>query len=104
LILCAIRKAEAGAPGKEFGVKHPKAWGTNLDTQAGWAAATVKKSNDRWIKAGSKGSFIEYLGKRYCPPEAHPLNEHWYNNVKVWYKRFKGLYSPEKEFNARSKS
>lgn len=83
-ILLAIRKAENGRPGREFGVLHPRAINTNLDTQAGWAAATVVKNYKRWQDAGSPGDYITFLGNRYCPPDAHPLNKHWQGNVRKW--------------------
>ncbi len=89
-ILLAIRKAENGGPGKEFGVMHPKAWGTNLDTQAGWAAATVVKNHKRWTDARQPGDFIAFLGNRYCPPDADPMNKHWQPNVRFWYQKLKG--------------
>lgn len=83
-VLLAIRKAENGRAGREFGVLHPRAVNTNLDTQAGWAAATVVKNYKRWQDAGSKGDYITFLGNRYCPPDAHPLNKNWQNNVRKW--------------------
>lgn len=87
-ILLAIRQAENGRAGREFGVLHPKAVNTNLDTQAGWAAATVVKNRARWEKAGKPGDFITFLGKRYCPVDADNdptgLNKHWIGNVKMW--------------------
>ena len=63
VILLAVRKAENGGPGKEFGVKG-KAWNTNLRTQAGWAAATIVKNRKRWRQAGKQGEFIDYLDAR----------------------------------------
>jgi len=89
LILLSIRRAESGPKGLEFGVMHPKAKYTNLDTQAGWAAATVVKNYQRWLNAGKPNEFIVFLGNKYCPPDAHPLNRHWVKNVKHWYKTFK---------------
>jgi len=104
LILLAIRVAENGGPGKEFGVKHPKAWGTNLDTQAGWAAATVVKNRARFkrIRDTPQGKqlkispttslrFIDFLGNRYCPVESDPQgNINWKRNVKHWFRKFQG--------------
>ncbi len=87
VILLAIRKAENGGPGKEFGVIHEKAWGTNLDTQAGWAAATVVKNHKRWIDAGKPDDFITFLGNRYCPPHLDPENENWQPNVRHWVRK-----------------
>jgi len=89
LILLAIRKAENGGPGKEFGVKHPKAWGTDLDTQAGWAAATIVKNRARYESCSSHGDFIEFLGNRYCPASVDPVgNVNWKKNVRHWYERY----------------
>ncbi|MCE5184999.1 MAG: hypothetical protein LLF76_02615 [Planctomycetaceae bacterium] len=86
IILLAIRKAENGGPGKEFGVMNPKAH--NLDTQAGWAAATIVKNRKRWKCTNRKDSFIEFLGKRYAPVGANNdpkgLNRHWVKNVTRW--------------------
>ena len=91
-ILYSIRKAENGPKGLEFGVICQA--GTNLDTQAGWAAATVVKTRARWVKAGKPKPFIEYLGDRYCPVGAendpNGLNKHWINNVKHWHKLLSG--------------
>ena len=108
LILLAIRKAENGRAGRQFGVMHPDAIDTDLDTQAGWAAATIVKNRSRWelggrpaLEGGGKPDtadassradqieFIKFLGKRYCPPSAHQLNRHWVKNVTWWYEVFK---------------
>ena len=102
LILLAIRVAENGGPGKEFGVKHPRAWGTNLDTQAGWAAATVVKNRERFEQEirdtpysdlttdeiFNNEQFIYYLGNRYCPVDDDPQgNTNWKHNVLYWYQK-----------------
>jgi len=98
IILLAIWKAENGRPGCEFGVMHPKAWDTNLDTQAGWAAATVVKNFNRWSENGISGEahlFIEFLGSKYCPVGAendpNGLNKHWIKNVTYWYEKLKNV-------------
>ncbi len=95
LILLAIRKAENGRAGREFGILHPRAIDTNLDTQAGWAAATIVKNRARWIKQGKPGRFIKFLGSKYCPVGAENdpdgLNKHWVGNVTKFYNDFKGL-------------
>lgn len=90
-IVAAIRKAENGGPGREFGIlgaavrRDMKRRGDTYRVQAGWCAATVQKNYDRWVKAGSKGDFIVFLGKRYCPVGAkndpNGLNRHWIKNV-----------------------
>lgn len=82
-IVAAIRHAENGGPGREYGILHPRVQPT-YRSQAGWCAASVQKSWDRWKLAGAKGCFITYMGARYCPPDAHPLNRHWVGNVKRW--------------------
>ena len=91
-ILLAIRKSENGPKGKEFGILHPKAINTNLDTQAGWAAATIKKNRERWTEAGKKEDFITFLGKRYAPQgvknDPKNLNKNWIKNVTMWTKKF----------------
>jgi len=78
-IVMAIRVAENGGPGKEWGILHPSA--NTYDLQMAWATATVIKNFCRWIHAGEPDTFITYLGNRYCPPDAHPLNRHWVKNV-----------------------
>ena len=94
-ILLAIRKSENGGKGIEFGILHPKAKGTNLDVQAGWAAATIKKNRERWEKAGKKEPFIQFLSKRYCPVGAendpNGLNVNWVKNVTKWFEKFRSM-------------
>jgi len=96
LILLAIRLAERGGEGKEFGIVHPKAWGTNLDTQAGWAACTVVKNRKRYesqVRSGTTCDFITFLGNRYCPIGAandpKGLNRNWGKNVTYFYNKLK---------------
>jgi len=89
-ILLAVRLQENGGPGKEFGIKHPRAWGTDLDTQAGWAAATITKSRFRWRVAGRPSEFIYFLADRYCPKECDRVGHiNWKKNVKYWFERLK---------------
>ncbi len=93
LILFAIRKAENGPPGLEFGVMCRA--GTDLDTQAGWAAATIVKSWKKWNRKGlwigRPDTFIIFLGNRYCPIETSVLgNKNWIKNVTYWYEKLKG--------------
>ena len=84
-IVAAIRYAENGARGKEYGILHPRVDPT-YRSQAGWCAATVQKNWDRWVKAGKRGDFITFLGGRYCPlddpRDKGGLNKHWIPNVK----------------------
>ena len=94
-IVAAIRHAENGRAGREYGVLHPKALGKSYRTQAGWCAATVQKHYDRWTKAGKKGDFLESLARRYCPVGADNdptgLNKHWLKNVTAWTRKIEGV-------------
>ena len=91
-IVAAIRYAENGGKGREYGILHPRVKPT-YRSQAGWCAATVQKNWDRWVAAGSKGDFIDFLGNRYCPVGADNdptgLNKHWKKNVRHFNKKFK---------------
>lgn len=43
---------------------------------------TIRNNRARWIKAGSPGSFINFLADRYCPPSVDPVgNLNWKRNV-----------------------
>ena len=90
-IVAAIRYAENGRAGKEYGILHPRVDPT-YRSQAGWCAATVQKNWDRWVKAGRPDDFITFLGGRYCPlddpRDKGGLNAHWIPNVKRFSKRF----------------
>jgi len=90
-IVAAIRYAENGGKGKEYGILHPRVKPT-YRSQAGWCAATVQKNYDRWVKAGSKGEFIVFLGNRYCPVGAendpNGLNKNWVKNVRFYVDKF----------------
>ena len=90
-IVAAIRYAENGGKGKEYGILHPRVKPT-YRSQAGWCAATVQKNYDRWVKAGRKGDYLVFLAKRYCPIGAdndpNGLNHHWLGNVRKLRKRF----------------
>ena len=94
-ILLAIRKAENGGDGFQFGVIAVK--GTNLDKQAGWCAATIVKNYQRWKAIGETDggipAYISFLGDRYCPISAandpDGLNKNWKRNVLNWFMKFK---------------
>jgi hypothetical protein len=89
--VAAIRYAENGKT-YQYGIIH-KRCKAGYRNQAGWCAATVMKNYDRWVKAGSKGEFVVFLGKRYCPVGADNdpdnLNQHWISNVRKFHARFK---------------
>ena len=90
-IVAAIRYAENGGKGKEYGILHPRVKPT-YRSQAGWCAATVQKNYDRWVKAGRKGEFIVFLGNRYCPVGAendpNGLNKNWTKNIRFYVDKF----------------
>ena len=94
LAATAVRYAENGRAGLEYGVIHSRVKPT-YRSQAGWCAATVQKNYDRWQKAGAKGEFISFLGKRYCPlddpRDKDKLNRYWIGNVTKFAKRFRGI-------------
>lgn len=98
-ILLAIRKAENGRPGREFGILAPKAQALikkhperSLDIQAGWAAATIVKNRMRWNRAGQPGNFITFLADRYCPKETDlEGNKNWKRNVQWFYNRLRNI-------------
>jgi len=89
--VAAIRYAENGKT-YQYGIIH-KRCPKGYRNQAGWCAATVQKNYDRWIKAGSKGEFVVFLGKRYCPVgvdnDPDKLNRHWIGNVRKFHARFR---------------
>lgn len=102
--LFAIRKAENGKQGKEFGVLHPKAKGkkgesreSTLDRQAGWAAATIMSKRRAHAAAKDGSDFVEYLGSKYAPQGAENdpknLNKNWHTNVSGWRDVFHGKKS-----------
>ena len=99
IILLAVRKAEDGRPGREFGIFHPRCQkqmikrpDETLDIQAGWAAATIVKNRTRWTLAGRPDGFIRYLADRYCPKETDPAgNENFKANVTYWTAKIRGI-------------
>ena len=92
--VAAIRYAENGGKGREYGILHKRVKPT-YRSQAGWCAATVQKNFDRWVKAGKRGEFVVFLGKRYCPVGAdndpNGLNKHWIRNVRKFHARIAPL-------------
>lgn len=91
-ILAAVRHAENGRAGREYGVLHPKALGKSYRVQAGWSAATIQKQWDRYLAAGGDAkdpeAYLVSLRNRYCPIGADNdptgLNSHWLKNVRAW--------------------
>lgn len=88
IILLAVRFAENGGPGRQFGVLDRRAVDTDLDTQAGWAAATIAKNRQRWIDSGGGGNYLDFLAGRYCPASVDPVGcDNWRVNTGYWYLR-----------------
>lgn len=48
---------------------------------------TVRNNLKRWERKGRPGDFINFLGARYAPVPAHPLNANWARNVRALYER-----------------
>ena len=102
-VLFAIRNAENGRAGIEFGVLHPRAVDkpNSLRVQAGWAAATVSKNHKRWLDSKENIDFITFLGNRYCPVGADNdptgLNRHWIGNVRKFTERNMRAYFDHKK-------
>ena len=81
-LMFAIRQAERGRAGLEFGILVP---GVNtLELQAAWCACTIRNHHARHEAHACGLEFLECLGNRYCPPDAHPLNKNWLKNVRYF--------------------
>ncbi len=85
-LLYSIRKVENGRQGREFGVLSPEAMRyekgdplLSLETQAKWAAGTIKKRFN--------GNLEEFAG-RWAPVGAKNdptnLNKNWIKNIKFY--------------------
>ena len=77
-LLLAIRKAEGGDSGIQWGIECRR--GSSYRVQAGWAAATVSKFLGR---SPVTVAAIDRLSRKYCPVNAVV----WNRNVLFWYKR-----------------
>lgn len=77
-IVNAIYRIEGGANTKyPYGVMSVK-----TDNPRKICANTVRNTRARWIKAGAKGDFLDYLADRYCPPSVDPVgNRNWKKNI-----------------------
>jgi hypothetical protein len=111
-MLGAIRRAENGRQGREFGVLAPKAMGQPGDTpeislnrQAGWAAASIVSNRKRYEASDKKVPFEDFMGARWAPPnvanDPTNLNQNWAGNVKKFKSGFlnceDGVCTPVKE-------
>ena len=91
-LLLAIRMAENGGAGREFGIMDKRAY--NLDLQAAWCSCTIMKHHKRFGSPAVTAAFIDDLGDRYCPVGAdndNGTNKYWKKNVKYWYRRLKNV-------------
>lgn len=44
---------------------------------------TIRNNRKRWLKAGAKGNYIDFLADRFCPPSVDRQgNINWKKNVK----------------------
>lgn len=90
-LLFAIREAEKGRKGFEFGIISAK--NTDLETQCRYACETIINNVKRFHRQ-TENDFITFLGSRYAPVGAdndpHNLNAHWVSNVKFFYNQFTG--------------
>lgn len=114
MFLLAVRNAENGPSGNEFGVKRAKK--TNLRRQAGEAAASVVKNRERYDKHLRSGGVPNYtlffahfggpIGNGWAPIKGVPegeakMNANWPRNVDdqlsklvpTWMPRIKEWYS-----------
>ncbi len=83
----AIYKAEGGAK-----THHPygilKRYATTTPLQA--CKNTVRHKYSDWVKEGRAGTFVAYLGAKYCPvgcDNDRGTNKYWISNVKYWLRR-----------------
>ena len=89
-LLIAIRKAENGRSGLEWGIMDKRA--NTLSKQAGWASATIINHHKRTNTTAITTDFIHSLAKRYCPvgcENDNGTNRHWERNVLYWFRRLK---------------
>lgn len=89
-LLKAIRLAENGKPGREFGVLSHKA--DTFEKQAGWCASICYKNYVYWeLHPEIDQDFISYLGSQYAPIGAandpSNLNSNWVKNVRYHFNK-----------------
>jgi len=97
IFLLALREAEDGAKGYEFGVKNAR--GTDLKEQALWAIGSIKKNDTRWQKfLIDKGSisftiFFAYFGGPYGRGWVEHDKEVWIDNVNFFIKEIENEFA-----------
>jgi len=91
-MLYAIRRAENGRMGREFGVLSPRAMEQKgdtpqmtLDRQAGWAAASILSNRKKYEASDKSKPFEEFMGNIWAPQgvanDPTNLNANWAKNV-----------------------
>ncbi len=77
-IVNAIYRIEGGANTKyPYGIMSVK-----TTDPRGVCLNTVRNTHIRWINAGKKGDFLDYLANRYCPASVDPTgNRNWKKNI-----------------------
>lgn len=104
LFVAAVRKAENGGPGREFGVVSRSA--PSYEEQCATTAKTIRNqlvlfNRNPLVKQNSRGgvgrlcysmNFIAAFQKVWAPVgvdnDPHNLNSNWYTNVLEYYNRF----------------
>jgi len=107
-LLKAIRRAENGGEGLEFGIIPTRHYNSHngyvlngketpysgtFEKQCAWSAWTIKRNLQRF-QENPKGEtdFISYLAKKYCPRGAkndpNNLNNNWIPNVGRFYRAY----------------
>ena len=99
-LLVAIRKAENGGPGRQFGVLHPKA--KTYRQQAGWCSAIAWKRYEEWTELQNAPPYLVYLANRYAPTKNATndpllLNLHWLKNVRAFMGGPKDTWEPPRQ-------
>jgi hypothetical protein len=87
-LLLAIRRAENGGAGKQFGILSKTA--RTLDAQAANCACTIIKQHRRSGLVKVDDAYIRSLAARYCPVGAsndNGTNQFWIKNVTCCYKK-----------------
>ena len=100
----AVRQAEGGRAGREFGVMHKDALDTDFETQMEWFLLTFRNDTRRWhqdklIHVGGRTrkdfvDFTAYFSAKYAPPggvanDPNNLNRHHEGNIRRFYNLYR---------------
>jgi hypothetical protein len=80
-IASAIYRLEGGTKAKSpYGILSVKVRSTEHARQV--CLTTIRNNRARWIKAGAKGDYLDFLADRYCPPSVDAVgNRNWKKNI-----------------------